>query len=413
MSFEQLDINSVIPSGNDLKVLLNSDHISYGEINRLLQEKGIYTGESDKSITVPILCSTLLLPDEFSRLIDASINRELKPKNKNSSVVLLSTTKSWTDPIRNLDFTDDLLPNKGLDTTQFSYTPNLEVETDKSIKISYSITSKKYNEDWVKAELKYDAEIKITNIKGKLKLDFYSTHTSKETEAVNRNIINKITKTLFASKIIDSEITKQICFKSFDNQERIRFFKRLTAGLGKKLTKGDVDNIEITFDQSKQNLPDDPKITWMKDTVKKIKIDGKRLHEIFLISDELYYDYYYIQKMDIEYPFSIRTNNGLSKICFFFSAPSRKEEDFEKGELTFSFIKTTFDHPTNKDAKNKTTDEINILLQEMIENSYQNTLKDRNLRFQNHIKSNKWEITDKDLKLFSIKFASINIKYKI
>ncbi|KJH56950.1 GapS4b family protein [Acinetobacter calcoaceticus] len=413
MSFEQLDTDSVIPSGNDLRILLNSDHISYGEIHKLLQEKGIYIGESDKSVTVPLLSSTLLLPDEFSRLIEASINRELKPKNKNSSVELLNTSKDWTDPIRNLDFSDDLLPHKGLDITQFSYPPFVEVESKKSVKITYSITSKKYNEDWIKSELTYDAEIKITNIKGKLKLDFYSTHTSKETESINRNIIRKITTALYTEKIIDTENLNQICFKSFNNQERVRFFKRLTAGLGKKLSNGDVDNIEITFDQSKQNLPDDPKITWMKNTVKKLKIDGEKLHEIFLISDDMYYDYYYIQKMDIEYPFKIGANNGSTKICFFFSAPSKKEEDFLKGELTFSFIKTSFDLSPNKDAKIKIHEEINIILQNMIEKSYQNTLTERNARFQKHLKRYEWTIFNKKIGFLLNHFNFINLRYTI
>ncbi|AXJ89600.1 hypothetical protein DKP84_01705 [Acinetobacter pittii] len=91
----------------------------------------------------------------------------------------------------------------------------------------------------------------------------------------------------------------------------------------------------------------------MKNTVKKLRIDGERLHEIFLISDDIYYDYYYIQKMDIEYPFKIGTNNGSTKVCFFFSAPSKKRRGFLKGELTFSFIKTSFELSPNKDAKIK------------------------------------------------------------
>lgn len=374
---EQLDIKSTIPSGNDLRVLLNSDHISYGEVHKTLQEKGIYIWDSEKSVTVPLLSSTLLTPDEFSRLIEVSVDRESKPKNKTSSVELTALTTDWIDPLRNLDFSDELLPTKGIDTTQFSVSPQVVIENKDKVKIAYSILSKKYNEDWIQSELKFEAEVTITHKDGKLQLDFSSTHTSKETEAINRNIVNKITRTLYESKAISKPELKQINFLSFDNEERVRFFKRLTAGKAKRLLKGDVDNIEITFDQTISDLPDDPKISWMKDTVKRLKIDGEKLNDIFLIAEELYYKYYHIQKMDIEFPFRIGTNKGISKICFSFSSPSRKEEDAHKGELTFSCVKINYENDPNKDAKKKISDDINQALQEMIDATYQKTLEER------------------------------------
>lgn len=409
MSFDQLDINSVIPSGNDLRVLLNSDHISYGEIHKLLQEKGIYIWDSDKSVTVPLLCSTLLLPDEFTRLIEASITRESKPKNKKSSVELVNSSKDWTDCIRDLIIDDTVLPNKGIDIIKFDSSPFIEVENSNSVKITYSITNKKYNEDWIKSELKFNAEIRITNNKGKLQLDFYSTHTSKETDSINRNIIKVITQTLYKDDCIQRDELNQICFKSFNNQERVIFFKRLTSGLKRKFSNGDVDNIEITFDQSIQNIADNPQITWMKKAVKKLKIDGERLHEIFLISDNSYYEHYYIQKMDIEYPFKIGTNNGKCKICFFFSAPTKKEEDYLKSELTFSFIKASFETDPNKDAKKEVIEAINLSVQEMIDNSYQLTLKDRNNRFIDYLNKYSWSKFDKNLNLFMNNIGLLNL----
>lgn len=411
MSFDQLDIHSVIPSGNDLRILLNSDHISYGEVHKILQEKGIYIWDSDKSVTVPLLCSTLLLPDEFTRLIEASIKRESKPKNKKSSVELINKTKDWTNSIRDLVFDDNLLPNKGLDNTKFFMAPYVEIENSNSAKISYIITSKKYNEDWIKSELKYEAEIKITNSNGKLQLDFYSTHTSKETDSINKKIIKNLTQTLYNDKVIQKEDLDTICFKSFNNHERVLFFKRLTSGFKRKLSSGDVDNIEITFDQSIQNLADDPQITWMKKTVKKLKIDGEKLHEIFLISNDLYYEHYYIQKMDIEYPFSFTTNKGTSKISFFFSAPSKKDEDQLKGELTFSFLKTSFEKEPNKDAKKEVLESINLVIQDMIDSSYQLTLEDRNKRFKAYLANQHWTKFEENLYSYINTVSKLNLNF--
>ena len=40
----KFDIRSTILSGNELRVLLNSEHISYGEIHNTLKSKGIIIG---------------------------------------------------------------------------------------------------------------------------------------------------------------------------------------------------------------------------------------------------------------------------------------------------------------------------------------------------------------------------------
>ncbi len=77
-AFDEL---SSIPTGSELRVLLNSEHISYGEIHSLLKKKGVYVGNTDKSITVPLLSATLLTPKEFSNLIESSVDRESKLGN--------------------------------------------------------------------------------------------------------------------------------------------------------------------------------------------------------------------------------------------------------------------------------------------------------------------------------------------
>ncbi|EKS5497081.1 hypothetical protein QB888_004664, partial [Escherichia coli] len=98
----KFDIKSNILSGGDLRVLLNSDHISYGEIHNTLKKKGIFIGDADKSITVPLLSSTLLTPDQFSLLIETSVNRESTPKNKTLSHDLTSDDVDWITPLREL-----------------------------------------------------------------------------------------------------------------------------------------------------------------------------------------------------------------------------------------------------------------------------------------------------------------------
>lgn len=51
----KLDLKGLIPSGNELRVLLNSKHISEGEINNTLKNKGVFCGDSDKIFLFPFL----------------------------------------------------------------------------------------------------------------------------------------------------------------------------------------------------------------------------------------------------------------------------------------------------------------------------------------------------------------------
>ncbi|MFT0696592.1 hypothetical protein ACDX34_21115 [Acinetobacter bereziniae] len=73
---KQFDFDKTMVWGDHLRILLNSDLISPGEISETLKEKGIFIGSSEKSDTVPLLSTCLLTPDEFSRLIEKSFIRE-------------------------------------------------------------------------------------------------------------------------------------------------------------------------------------------------------------------------------------------------------------------------------------------------------------------------------------------------
>lgn len=86
---KQIDLKGLIPSGAELRILLNSNHISYGDISSTLKDKGIFCGNSDKIISVPLLTATLLTSDEYAKIIDNSISRSSKPKNKISSLELV------------------------------------------------------------------------------------------------------------------------------------------------------------------------------------------------------------------------------------------------------------------------------------------------------------------------------------
>jgi hypothetical protein len=69
---KQFDYERAMLWGDRLRVLLNSDHISNGEITETLKEKGIFIGSGEKSDTVPLLSACLLTPNEFTTLVEKS-----------------------------------------------------------------------------------------------------------------------------------------------------------------------------------------------------------------------------------------------------------------------------------------------------------------------------------------------------
>lgn len=373
----QLNAKSTILAGADLRILLNSDHISYGEISTTLKEKGIYVGENDKAITVPILSATLLTPDNFSRLIEASVDRESQPKVKGSSLDLVSSSSDWITPLKDSLFDDSTWILGESDNVSFVESPELVIENADSVRIPYKVTKTDYSKDWLQRELRFDGEIIIKRKGGALLLDFSSSHSSKETEIINKKITKNISKILNDAGIVTSPDPRQIRFDSFDNEERIRFFKRLTAGVIKKISTGDVDNIELNIDRNGPPLPNDPQISWMKNTVKRIKIDGDRLNDVFLISDERYYKHYHIQKMDVEYYYTQGPNSGKCKICFLFSSTARSEDEYKNSELTFSCVRLSHENKINHDSKKSILQFINDALKDLIDEKYQQIISER------------------------------------
>ena len=98
-----LDSNYLIPLGSELRVLLNSEHISYGEVHSALKTKGIFSGSNDKSITVPLLAATLLTPSGYSALIEASVDRDSKPKMKVSALDLVASSSDCSAMMRRIE----------------------------------------------------------------------------------------------------------------------------------------------------------------------------------------------------------------------------------------------------------------------------------------------------------------------
>ncbi|QPB42756.1 GapS4b family protein [Rodentibacter haemolyticus] len=373
------DLKGLIPSGNELRILLNSNYITEGEINTTLKSKGVFCGNGEKTISVPLLSAMLLTSSEYESIVDNSISRTLKPKFKSSRLELNSNNSNWKEPIKEL-FSSDFNPLKDI--------PNIELISkiqpvfcnNYTVKIPYKIKRNDFSKDFLNRELDFHGEVVITRQGDGLNIEMVSTHTSNETELINRRMSAAISKKLKDSGVAKSDVENRITFSSFEDIERVRFFKRLTGGLGKELTLSNVNEIVISREASNRPLPNDPQVSWMNDTVKYMSIDGDRLHAIFLISDEKYYEYYFIYKMHLNYRYAIGTNTGECKVVFFFSSLSRKQFSFDiDSELTFEIgsIKNEIKikHTNKKELERKISEK----LRKMVQFKFDEILKERNI----------------------------------
>ncbi|MEE6115184.1 hypothetical protein, partial [Avibacterium paragallinarum] len=76
------ELKYLIPSGDLLRVLLNSNHISEGAIKTILRKKGVFYGVSDKKDIVPSLSAMLLTSEEYQILVENFISKESREKFK-------------------------------------------------------------------------------------------------------------------------------------------------------------------------------------------------------------------------------------------------------------------------------------------------------------------------------------------
>lgn len=332
---KQFDFERAMLWGDRLRVLLNTEHISPGEIAETLKEKGIFIGTLERSATIPLLSSCLLTPDEFTRLVEKSFIRESGKKYSSSKFRLSSTGDDWqTVLISDFDsVVESIRPGEDL---EFAVEPTISVEENGDVRIAYSLRVMDFSQDWIEREMVYPAEILLKASENGLCIEVDRSRTSKDTDRMNEGITAALGKFYKSKGIVQDEKPESILFDDFTNSERIRFFLKLTSDDSLQFSFKEVGDFEIIRDQTAGALPKDPKIEWMEDRVNKIKINGKDLGKIFLLREANYYPYYFLVKMTATYAFKFGTNIGECSIDFFFSGKATRSDDYSRTMFNFS-----------------------------------------------------------------------------
>ena len=332
---KQFDYERAMLWGDRLRILLNSDHISNGEITETLKEKGIFVGSTDKSDTVPLLSTCLLTPAEFKKLVEKSFTRESGKKYSSCKFILKSKNANWkTELLNNFDSVV-----KGInleDDREFASEPAISVDPDGNVRIAYSLRVLDFSKDWIEQEIVYPGEILLKQSGGGLEIEVNRFRTSKDTNKFNDGVTGAIGKFYKSIDVTTDEKPESILFDDFTNSERIRFFLQLTSVNTPELSFKEIGNFEIIRDQETGSLPKEQRIEWMEGRVNKIQIKGKDLGRIFLLEEPAYYQYYYLVKMTSIYAFKFGANAGECSIDFSFSGKTSRDDDYSGTAFDFS-----------------------------------------------------------------------------
>ncbi len=321
--------------GDRLRLLLNSDHISSGEINETLKEKGIFIGSTERTDTVPLLSACLLTPNEFKRLIEKSFIRESGKKYSSDKFKLTSAGLEWKEELLN-NF-DSVIAGIELDGgREFASEPTLSVDSSGCVHIAYSLRIMDFSADFIEQEIVYPGEILLKESGDGLDVEASKTRTSRDTSKINDAVIGAIGKFYKAKGIIISEKPESILFDDFTNSERIQFFLQLTSINSSEFSFKEIGNFEIIRDQEAGALPKEQRIEWMDGHVNKIQIRGSDLGKIFLLQEKNYYQYYYLVRMTATYAFKLGANAGDCGIEFSFSGKTSRDDNYAGTAFDFS-----------------------------------------------------------------------------
>ncbi|MCZ4306023.1 hypothetical protein O4G98_14915 [Zoogloeaceae bacterium G21618-S1] len=332
---KQFDYERAMLWGDRLRILLNSDHISRGEIVETLKEKGIFIGSTDKSDTVPLLSACLLTPNEFKRLVEKSFIRESGKKYSSDKFKLTSMKADWkTELLNNFDSVIEGI--KLEDGRQFASEPAISADSNGDVSITYALRILDFSADFIEQEIVYPGEVLLKQSGGSMEIEVNKIRTSKDTNKFNDAVTGAIGKFYKSKGVTTHEKPESILFDDFTNSERIRFFLQLTSVKTPEFSFKEIGNFEIIRDQEAGALPKEQRIEWMEGHVNKIQIKGKDLGKIFLLEEPAYYQYYYLVKMTAIYAFKFGASAGECAVEFAFSGKTSRDDDYSKTAFDFS-----------------------------------------------------------------------------
>lgn len=341
--FDKVDIANWLPYGDQLRVLLSSDHISLGEVVSLARSKGLFSSGLDRGQLIQFLSTTLIRPIEFERLLESAVSRESKPKEQPQEVPLTAPDAKWQEKVRELG--DELAAIVRLDKvpgTVFSSDPVISAPAKDHLIVSYEISRQDYSKDLLHRDLTFRGEISIRQEGGALSLSVISRHTAKETVKINDQILGHIVRNLKSSGLTKEDAPIKILFGSFDNKNRVLFLLRLAGDKTVGPIPGQIVDLNIKPNEARDVLVSIPELKIFEGSIKNMRMDGNKLNEILLLTNDSFYGHFFLTRVLVEYTFSLGSHRGKCTVLFYFQIP-RNGEDLAAAPFSFSIESASLD----------------------------------------------------------------------
>ncbi|MFD1738901.1 hypothetical protein ACFSCX_20515 [Bacillus salitolerans] len=351
-SIERLSIDDILPYGDMIRPLIASSLLTRTDLKELLFKRGIYTGSSEKSITIPILSSTLLTPNEFEILKLKQTTKENTPKFV-SRELIYDSDKSLFDVVKeDLISIRDIVGNNATNYKIIKSTPFTPINQDKNnLELEYIIERTDPTKDFFNSTSRYEGRINLQLDKDQNKLQVLLESTAPETKSLNELLYKETVLNLERKNYIKKDKEQKITFGEFNNEERIKFLLSLQGIDRLKIFEFDeVTSFEVSFDE-KVSLPQE--IDWMDKKVKNMILKGEQLHDTEILKNSKFHSCLLVSSVVANYSFSSRDSKGECTLEYGFF--SRKRIPYPNTEFEFKITKLVVDsnHTTKSEYKVK------------------------------------------------------------
>ena len=346
MRQDHKDIKYFIPFGEAIRGFANQQFISAAEINRILRNRGIFTLNTDKDYTLPILQTLLLSPNEFDEIREAYRYRE--DNYKTISREISWGGKSDLSQTNNIPIEIDDVIKKKLPTCEIQAPIRFsKVDGDPNhMKAEFSIERHDINKSWYEQSNVFSGTVEFIkeNDGGRVVMKY----TAPETKEIAEEIIKaKVIQYKENNMISKSKSPKKISFSEFENADRFVFFYRLTTKMRQNdfIHCKDIIDISIKPDEACDILPE--KIDWMQ-KMNNITLSGDSLGHTYFMEDRKYHNSLILWSIDASFSYDYKGEKGNFIARFGFSDYLKKKDN---SEFEIEILSLTCEN--NLDSKNK------------------------------------------------------------
>ena len=337
MNKESPDISRMLPHGEMLRGFLEQPFIQKSDLKEVLRSRGIFTFNTEKSDSIPLLMMGILSPAEFDFLRESQNSREDNPK-KITQTVAWGSDKPLLDALPDNIKINEIVDNEYANFKIVNDVGFVSVNGDPNhLRVDFDVERQDLSRNWSSTKSHFPGSIEIKRIIEKEEVKLIFTHTSNETKQVaakaTAHLVNKFKEGGYIAK--DQEIQK-ITFERFTNSSRIEFFLELSVETTSNyLIFEEIVDLELSPDQD-QSLPEN--MQWMANKISDLKLNGKLLHETFFVNEKHNHEFIFLYRVDARYSFDISGATGSCVVTMHFPEYARGKHNKSELEINIKSI---------------------------------------------------------------------------